>query len=315
MSPPDCCLSSVTKSARPSLTTAVCAHPLFGWRRGHHELLYAVDEAREWLDVTGWPEFGPVVVGAASEEHSVLRGDDTPEVIPHYVIDVGYELPRLLGHAIKRQQFVGNHSAHRTMSSLRAKSTQIDSAHCRNSSATTAEKRTGSSESAATFRARKSAPVSTATSSRNCPKARRRRRLARRRLSEPQSAREHQADVEAAQDRSRHEALSARSCSRRGCGSRAGPGNVPAPRHKRASGACRLAASGPVDAEVSASSVARPHAAAIGPVNGLPRFVPSSREAHRVAGERLNARLPGFLGMMLGSTTRWVGEDEAEFGG
>jgi hypothetical protein len=32
-------------------------------RRGHNELLDAVDEAGERLDVTGWPESGPVVVG------------------------------------------------------------------------------------------------------------------------------------------------------------------------------------------------------------------------------------------------------------
>ena len=84
----------------------------FGCCRGHDELLDAVDEARERLDVTGWPEPGPVVVRSAPEEHGVLGGDYAVEVFPHCVIELGDELVRLLCHPVEGQQFVGDYLAH-----------------------------------------------------------------------------------------------------------------------------------------------------------------------------------------------------------
>ena len=101
ISPPDRCFSSVMNSARPPSTTVVFAQASRR-RRGHHELVDAIDEAREWLDVTGWPELGPVVVGPASEEHGVLGRNDAAKVLPHHLVELGDEFVGLLCHAIDR---------------------------------------------------------------------------------------------------------------------------------------------------------------------------------------------------------------------
>jgi hypothetical protein len=77
--------------------------PLQRWSRGcRHELLDAIDERRERLDVARRPERSPVVPGAAPEEHSILGGDYAGEVLPHDVIEVGNKLVRPLGHTIER---------------------------------------------------------------------------------------------------------------------------------------------------------------------------------------------------------------------
>ncbi|MGB7053179.1 MAG: hypothetical protein WBG41_16560 [Acidimicrobiales bacterium] len=85
---------------------------LSGCRRHRHELLDTIDEAGEWLDVTGRPETSPLLVGPVAEEHGVLGGDNATEVLLHRLIPVGDELGWLLYHAVERQQLVGNYLAH-----------------------------------------------------------------------------------------------------------------------------------------------------------------------------------------------------------
>jgi hypothetical protein len=86
-----------------------------GRRRGRDEFLDAVYEGGERFDVAGGPEGGPVVIGSAPEEHGVLGSDDTAQILPHQIVELGYELVGLLSHTIERQQLVDDYLAHRDL--------------------------------------------------------------------------------------------------------------------------------------------------------------------------------------------------------
>src|SRR5579859_3323572 len=82
-------------------------------RRGRgDELRDPVDERRKGLDVAAWPELGPLVVAAMTEDHRVLRGDDRGEVGIHRVVPDGDVGVGFLGDTVERQQFVYDDLAH-----------------------------------------------------------------------------------------------------------------------------------------------------------------------------------------------------------
>ena len=86
------------------------------WRRRRNVLVGAVDEAGEGFVIRRRPVRSPFVIGSAPQQHRVLRLEDLGKVGVHLVVEIEEELVRRLGHAIKREQRVDHHLAHRDSS-------------------------------------------------------------------------------------------------------------------------------------------------------------------------------------------------------